>query len=243
MPLKRNTSIGKRDTRPLLDVLMVECDSGKLERQGLSVAETLTDFGRELRAALSSMLRHVDQSSLPVSIEILRVHNNRDLLSGLQGLEEKYRGVRTMLVVGHANETGLQMTPDRFAPWSEVGLWFQRLKPAQVALLACKSGQPQAAQALSAALPTVRNVLAAPGLAVKPLWPWMSAWLLAKSFKVAISPDAQMLFQGAASLLTKSVVYHWNRKELRDWGAEDEIVRLAVQHLPAVIEKLLRTQA
>lgn len=242
MPVSRK-GLSKRDSRPLLDVLMVECDSGKLAVQGLSIAESLSDFDGAWRTALGSLLQHVDRSALAVSLEVLRVHDNPGLLNGLADLSNKYRGVRTMLVVGHANEDGLQITPDRFAPWLEVGRWFKPLRPAQIALLACKSGQPQAAQALCASLPSVRNVLAAPGLAVKPLWPWMSAWLLAKSFDVTIAPDAQGMLQIAAALKTNSIIYHWSRKELREWDAEDQLVKLAFQHGPSLVEKLLRAQS
>ncbi len=243
MPSTRTRSTVKRDGRSQLDVLIVECDSGKLVQQGLSVAETLSDFEQAWRMALGSMIGQVHKSESPISHEILRIHDNRELLAGLQELVEKYSNARTILLVGHANEVGLRMTPSHFASWSEVGNWFLPLKPTQVALLACKSGQPEAVKALTAALPTVRNVLAAPGLAVKPLWPWMSAWLLAKSFKVTIPPDVQLLLQCAAALVTKSVVYHWDRKELHHWRiADDPLLSVALQHAPALIETALRAK-
>lgn len=134
-----------------LHVLILECNASKLASQDLS-------FGRGVAEAMALVQREKNH----LRIEVLLIDSYEDFSDGIVDLIDEYSSVYNILVIGHSDSQSLTVAPNFDISWSEVGKWFQPLKPKTLAFVACEAGQFVSTQAIFDELETCRNIYASP---------------------------------------------------------------------------------
>src|SRR5690349_6741564 len=121
---KRRTSLSNRSSRPQVSrkrrppashLLIIECEPTKLATQRL-------DFGSSVYALFRNLF-------VNKKIVLVRASSRDELCQHLGETAQSHDRFRTILVVGHSNDEGLQLTPDDFYEWWAVGEWLKAFKP------------------------------------------------------------------------------------------------------------------
>jgi hypothetical protein len=149
----RSSSI-ERPKRPRKDLLIIECDSATLVAQHL-----------DLGAGYARLLAHEFVSPfLPdKTVVLVKTSTKHNLLQQLADVSAAHGRFRAILLVGHSNPVGLQLTSDAFCNWYCVGEWLQPFEPQLVYLVACEAGKSEAVRNLFEPLKkTLRDVYACP---------------------------------------------------------------------------------
>jgi hypothetical protein len=95
-------------------LLIIECDSLKLSSQGLALGD-----GLQSSVQLAFPRNTVDQ---------IKSYETHDLLEKLGKLRGKGKPYRDIVVIGHSNEQGLQISSDRFDDWPVIANWIEPFK-------------------------------------------------------------------------------------------------------------------
>lgn len=195
---------GPRRRPPASHLLIIECEPDKLAHQGL-------DFGSKV-SALCSLPFHKKR------IVTAKAYSKDELCRTLGETLRSHARFRTVLIVGHSNEYGLQLTPDEFYDWKAVGEWLKPFQPEFLLLMACRAGRSSSARILFQQIPSLREVYASPVAfftdQTHPLAGLLAA--LVKNRKV----DERWLrvLQTSGYLLTDALLYRWKRGETRRAG-------------------------
>lgn len=136
--------------RPL-HLLILECNAGTLATQGLSFAQGVADA-----------MKLVRREQKHLKIEALLIDSYEDFSDGIVERIENYSSVHNIIVVGHSNRQRLAVAPNFDLSWPEVGQWFQRLKPKNLAFVACEAGQFLGTRAIFDELESCRHIYASP---------------------------------------------------------------------------------
>jgi hypothetical protein len=135
----------RRDRRsPSSHVLVIECDSSRLDKQGLAIGTRLVQLLKPLFPSKK--------------IDLLRTSTNDYLASGFASIKEKHNRFNTILLIGHSNPQGLQLANDAFKEWSVVAKWLAPFKPKTILLVACGGACFEGAKALFEGLDTLREL-------------------------------------------------------------------------------------
>ena len=89
------------------------------------------------------------------------------LLCDLAKVFEKYGRFRSIIVLGHSNESGMVLTADSLRGWRVVGKWLCQFEPEFCFLAACEAGRSAAVRELFAPISKLRQIFASP-VAVHP---------------------------------------------------------------------------
>jgi hypothetical protein len=122
---------------------------------------------------------------------------------------------RTILVVGHSNDKGLQLTPDDFYEWSAVGDWLKQFKPEFLLLAACCAGQSAGICQLFQQVTTLREIYASPVTLFRDQTHPFVLLLGAVLKNRRIEETFLRGLQAAGYLFTDAVIYRFKRKETR----------------------------
>jgi hypothetical protein len=210
---RRTSGSTKRTTPKPLHLLIIECDSAKLAADGLDLGDSaavgvwFADLVFEGRGA-------------PLGVRTLKVYGPDDLLHGLGAVKEESGRVRSVLVIGHSNATGIMLASEFFKGWDVLGRFLAPLAPTHVALLACSAGGRTAVSELASGLRGVREIVASPAAATKPLVGYLAGWLLSRMRRRRTNQDARLLAQIGLAWLSGNVVFHWTPRELRETTLE-----------------------
>jgi hypothetical protein len=133
---------------PAAHLLILECQEQKLAGQALN-------FGSEILPFL--------KASFPTKrIVLLPTSGRSELGSSLAEAFTMYGRFRSVLVVGHSNAMGLQLTNDYFCSWPALGQWLTKFEPEFLFLAACEAGRSDAVRGLFPPIPSLREVYASP---------------------------------------------------------------------------------
>ena len=127
-------------------LLVIECDSATLARQGLHLG---TAFGAAIKAMFPNK-----------RIAIVRTSTEGKLREDLAGIFKEYGRFRTIVIVGHSNADELMLTSEGCRPWATIGRWLRIFEPEFLFLTACEAGQ---------SVP-VRDVFASAGESLKQIY-------------------------------------------------------------------------
>jgi len=72
-------------------------------------------------------------------IHLIPTSTEQQLRSDLAATLEKYGRFRSILIVGHSNIYGLQLTDERFCKWDGVARWVEIFNPEFILLAACEA--------------------------------------------------------------------------------------------------------
>lgn len=186
---------------PASHLLVIECDPAKLARERL-------DFGSRFVALFQGLF-------LKKKIVLVKAPSRDELCRALGETMHSHYRFRTILVVGHSNEAGLQLTPDDFYEWSAVGEWLKPFQPEFLLLAACSAGKSAGIGRLFSELQTLREIYASPVTLFSdqshPFALLLGAIL--KNRKV----DQTFLrgLQAAGYAFVDAIIYRFNRNETR----------------------------
>lgn len=189
-------------------VLILECDSSKLSEQGLALGDILQE------SIITTFPRN--------PIKLLKAFNLSDLLKDFATLSETNQKYKTVIIIGHSNRLGLQITQDKFLAWSGVAQFLPLFEPNRLIALACEAGKWQACSAMFSSLPTLNEIFASPLPADK-----TQAMIVAAKAVHVLGPrreDAGLnsFMQIMNFALTGNVMIHHTRKEFEE-ASEDDI--------------------
>src|SRR5580658_5189832 len=150
MPTKRKSVQVRRENRqrPASHLLIVECESVKLARDGLAI-------GTEVK-------RLAEVFFPKKTVVLVQTSSTSELLKILAEISEKDSRFRSVLVIGDSNAHGLKLTSDPLCPWDVAGEWIARFKPEFLLLTACEAGQSLPAGKLFGTVKSLKAVYASP---------------------------------------------------------------------------------
>jgi hypothetical protein len=188
------------------DLLIIECNSSKLaaDRLGLGVALARFLDNDIARIALPNRRIVLVKTSTEVQLQ-------QDLA---KTCKENGR-FRSILVVGHSNQAGLELTGDGHRSWNVVGKWLQPFAPEFVFLAACEAGRSAAVRDLFIPMrKTLRQVFASPSaLHVTQASPLLLLILmLLKDGKIDGDHSGAMRFSNY--VLTGGQLFRWTPEEI-----------------------------
>jgi hypothetical protein len=95
-------------------------------------------------------------------IAVVQTSSEKKLKEDLAGVFLKHGCFRSILIVGHSNETGLVLTGDGLRSWETVANWLQIFEPEFCFLAACRAGRSVAVRRLFQPIKTLRQIYASP---------------------------------------------------------------------------------
>jgi len=189
----------RRRRPPASHLLIIQCEPDKLAQQGL-------DFGSKV-AAFCSLPFHKKK------IVTAKAHSKDDLCRTLGEILQSHDRFRTVLLVGHSNEYGLQLTPDEFYDWSAVGEWLKPFQPEYLLLMACRSGRSSAVRPLFQQIRSLREVFASPVAFFTDQTHPLAGLLVALVKNRKVDERWLRVLQASGYLLTDALLYRWKRGE------------------------------
>jgi hypothetical protein len=120
---------------------------------------------------------------------------------------------RTVLIVGHSNECGLQLTPDEFYDWKAVGEWLKPFQPEFLLLMACRAGRSSAVRPLFQQIRSLREVYASPVAFFSDQTHPLAGLLAALVKNRKVNESWLRVLQASGYLLNDTLLYQWKRGE------------------------------
>lgn len=148
---------------------------------------------------------------------VLDVSSLRELERVRQRGVEGVRSFESVLVVGHSNEEGIEVSrePGGFLSWSKFGEWLSEFEPWVLVLVACNAGRSTCGRALFAAVPSLERVLGCPTPATKGFGTAVVA-ALGGAGDEWLDGRRTALAQLATGMVTGQVLTHWWREDTED---------------------------
>lgn len=217
---KRRVLPAKPRSKPRAHLLIIECDSQKLAADGLNLG---CAFGQLAKTIFPGK-----------NIAIVQTSTEQKLREDLAGVFQKFGRFRSILLVGHSNETGLALTGDGLRSWEVVGNWLKVFDPEFCFLAACRAGKSEAVRKLFKPVPSLRQIYASPSALYKnqvsPL-----ALLIGMLLKDGrIDEDQSGALRLANYVLTGGQLYRWKRAET---GPGDEIKATILDAVASLIDR------
>ena len=156
-------------------LLILECDSRKLVGQSLAIGSAVYELINRLAPGV-------------IRTELVRTTSEQQLLEELGRVKERHEFFDLVLVVGHSNPHGLQLTAEKFTQWSVFAKWIETFEPKKVLLAACEAGRWLSAKAIFDGVPKLKEIYASPVLMNQQQA--MVVVLLVFYFLMVKSPDA-----------------------------------------------------
>lgn len=217
----------KKIDRRRKPLLILECDSDKLTQQNLAM-------GGELRS-------HAKLAFPRNPIDFVQSYSEADLLEKLVALLETKQLYKNIVIIGHSNRSGLQISADRFNKWEGVADWIKLFEPHRVILLACEAGQWLPCAALFDSISTLKEIFGSPLPAHKNQQYIVLLRVLHILGASKEDSDLIRLMQFGNFLLTKGVMFRQTRAEYERGGDEEGKIwtDLAEPLLKQIMERFL----
>jgi hypothetical protein len=197
----RRSKVIKSPRRPPAShLLIIECDAEKLARQQLDMGSKLFSLLRVLFPEKQIVL--VKSSSL--------AELNRSLADTLVSHDR----FRTILVVGHSNEKGLQLTSGNGFDWKAIAGWLDPFNPEFLLLAACRAGRFAAARDLFSEIKSLRQIYASPVTFFRDQSDPLAALIIALFGNRKIDDGFFRLLQAAGYMVKDGVMFRWKRGEV-----------------------------
>jgi len=149
---------------------------------------------------------------------LLRTSAKDQLAADFGAITERHSRFRTLLVVGHSNEQGLQLADGVFAEWAIVAKWLAPFEPKNILLAACHGARFEGAKTLFEELRSLQDVYGPPPqLALEQTVPLVLAAMVVQSGK-RIPKDLKIAGQLLGFATTRSVIFQWTRQEILKKG-------------------------
>ena len=170
------------------------------------MAQQGLDFGSKI-AAICSLPIHKKK------IVTAKASSKDELCRTLGETLASHDRFRTILIVGHSNEHGLQLTPDKFYDWKAVGEWLKPFQPENLLLMACRAGRSSAVRTLFQQILSLRVIYASPIAFFNDQTHPLAGLLVALVNDRKVDERWLRLLQASGYLLTDAIIYPWKRGE------------------------------
>jgi hypothetical protein len=198
-------------------LLILECDAIRLADQSISIAQDLHGIVRTyVPNAVTSLVQATSQHVL---------------LSELAWYKEEHGRFTVIVVVGHSNVSGLQLTGDNFASWEAFARWLEPFQPKRIVLVACEAGRWLPSKALFEGITTLQEIYGSPvpttvqqASVVKILVPYLLSGH-------RLSTEFLRLMQLGNFLFTGGVLFRQTRKDFRRAGTDEAAVWTGLEEL------------
>jgi hypothetical protein len=219
---KRPPPAGLTKLRPAAaHLLVLECQEEKLSGQALNFGSRIVPF---LKVLFPSK-----------SIVLVRTSNLSELGPSLSEASARYGRFRSVLIVGHSNATGLQLTNDHFCSWQAIGHWLTKFDPTFLFLAACEAGRSEAVRSLFAPVPSLREVYASPiQFYASQSAPLVALIVLALKDR-KIDSEASSFMRTLNYAITGGQIFRWRREEV---GEGEELGAELWNSLSGVLKRL-----
>jgi hypothetical protein len=234
---KTKGRVAPRKRRPRkADLLIIECNSAKLASEGLNLGTLFAQLANH----------DIAQALLPgKQIVLIRTSTEDRLKQDLAAVHEKHGRFRSIFVVGHSDEFGLQLTQRETLPsgemktgrysWRAVGNWLEKFEPEFIFLAACHAGRSSAVRELFRAIPkTLKQVYGSPTLLHKIHVPPLAVLIAMLLVKGKIDEDQSGGLRLAHYPLTGAQIFRWKRAEL---GSGQEVKAAAWDSVSSLLYK------
>jgi len=205
--VKKSRRSAKKARRPARShLLIIECDFRKLTADKL-------DFAAPFAAVIGRLFPNK-------RIALVQSSSESELASDLGRVFQQLGRFRSILIVGHSNESGLMLAADCLRSWHVVGKWLCKFEPEFCFLAACEAGRSAAVRELFAPVPTLRQIFASPvavSLAQSTPLGLLICMLLKQS---SIDEEGSGVLRIANYILTGGQLFRWKRQES---GAGEEL--------------------
>jgi hypothetical protein len=185
-------------------VLIVECDSAKLERQNLAL-------GNQLHSAVKLAFRRNP-------VDLVSADTQADLLKQLGAIAETGQRYRSIVIIGHSNRNGLQIASNTFAEWSAVAKWFDPFDPRRIILIACEAGRWLPCAALFNGIPNLKEIYGSPVPAHKDQALIVLGLVLHTLEAEQLDKGLIQLMQAGNLLITKGLMFRNTRRDYERGG-------------------------
>lgn len=129
-------------------VIIIECNARRLESQHLNLGDEI---------------QRLCTFAVPTAeIHLVKATTISELCNGLGKVAAA--GVDQVVIVGHSNETGLNLADGTFVRWESLPEWLGPLRPRILVLMACRAVQWPQCKLLFQALPTLKEIFGSPVL-------------------------------------------------------------------------------
>ena len=216
----RRSPRGTARPKPGSHLLIIECDSRKLAADGLNLGHA---FGQLVKSLFPQK-----------RIAIIQTSTEQKLTEDMAAALKDFGRFRSVLVVGHSNETGLMLTADGLRTWEVVGSWLQPFAPEFCFLAACRAGRSEAVRNLFKPVSMLRQIYASPAALYKNQLPPL-ALLIGMLLKDGrIDEDHSGALRLANYFLSGGQLFRWKRKEL---GPGEEIKARLLDSAAALLDQ------
>ena len=196
-------------------LLIVECDSSKLTRQNL---------------ALGNVLRDWVKLAFPHNpVDLVQSYTEADLLEELRKLHDIGKPYRNIVIIGHSNQSGLQISSDRFVSWKGVANWFEQFEPHRIILIACNAGRWLPCAALFDGISALKEIFGSPIPASKDQGYVVLFRVLNILGAKKEDRDLIHLMQVGNFLMTKGLMFSRTRREYERGGSAEGTVWTMVE--------------
>lgn len=194
-------SQGVRRKKARTDLLIIECNTPNLARDGLHLG---TGFHQLVQTCLPSK-----------KVAIVQTSTKDKMRNDLADVFEKYGRFRAVLIVGHSDEKYLDMTADFSPRWAEVGSWIEIFEPQLLFLAACEAGQSEAVRSVfDGAGASLREVYACPVALHKLHTAPMAVLIFMLLLRGKLDPEQSQALRAVQYLLHGGQLYRWCRDEI-----------------------------
>jgi hypothetical protein len=156
-------------------------------------------------------------------IVIAKAYSKEELCRALGEALESHTRFRTVLIVGHSNEQGLQLTPGEFYDWEVVGDWLKPFEPEFLLLMACRAGRSFGVLPLFQRVRSLRQVFASPVAFFSDQTHPLAGLLLALIKNRKVDESWLRVLQASGYLFKDALLYRWKRGETLRAGTVERV--------------------
>jgi hypothetical protein len=209
------------------DLLIIECNSTKLAADGMDLG---TAFARLTNNDFAKALRPHKR------IVLVRTSTEDKLMRDLAETFDEHGRFRSILIVGHSNQAGLELTD---APvlcgWRGVGDWLQPFEPEYVFLAACEAGKSAVVRELFVPMKkTLRHVYASPTTLHITQTPPLALLILMVLYNGKIDETHSGALRLGNYILTGGQLFRWKREET---GPGEEITAASCDAIASFLDR------
>lgn len=197
-PVKRRAAKRARKP-PRAHLLIIECDSQKLTRQGLHLGSGFSDIVTKLFPRKR--------------IATVRTSTEAKLGEDLAAAFKEYGRFRAILIVGHSNAQELALTSERARAWSAVGKWIEIFEPEFLFLAACEAGHSEAVRHVFDSAGSLRQIYGSPVTLYKLHTAPLGVIIFMLLANGKINPDQSQALRAAHYIMHGGQLYRWHRDE------------------------------
>lgn len=156
------------------------------------------------------------------SFTLVRATSKGQLQNDMATLALAGKVYKTIWVIGHSSENGIQMTSDFCSPWPGFACWLRDFRPEAVVLTACAAGRCWPAMSMFNGIETLQKLYGSPVQITVQQARFIQAIVVGRIMELKVDANARMLLKAAFSLCTGGVLFEYSRAEFRRLGPGEQ---------------------